>query len=177
MATFCTPADVRAALTPGGVTDGDQTAASLPDWQLLDAIDEAESVISGYFLGYQIIVEVHEEVDPDDPNNTVGFTAAPDPVRRWTRDVAAYLAALTFRKNKDLPEDDPIRLRYEMVMGLLKDVRSGVIIPPLPIVEDGKSKVEIFNLYEGTLFGPEDFHLGPDQQHVQVIVPAVGWWA
>lgn len=177
MATFCTPADVRAALTPGGIADSDQTAASLTDWQLLDAIDEAEGSVAGYFRGYQIIVEIHEEPDPDNPNNTVVFTAAPDPVRRWTRDVAAYLAALTFRKNKDLPEDDPIRLRYNMAMGFLNDVRSGKIIPPLPVVEDGKSKVEIFNLYEGTLFSPEDFHLGPDTSHVQVIVPAVGWWA
>jgi len=169
MATYCTPADVRAALTPGGVTDQDQTAASLDDWQLLDAIDEAEGVINGYFKGYEIIVEIHEEVDPDDPNNTTGFTAAPDPVRRWTRDVAAYLAALTFRKNKDLPEDDPIRLRFAMVMGLLADVRTGIIIPPLPVVVGGGHKVEIFNLYEGTLFSPEDFNLGPDPSQVQQI--------
>ena len=176
MATYCTPSDVRAALTPGGVDDAQQTAASLPDWQILDAIDEAEGVVNGYFNGYDIIVEIHEEVDPDDPNNTVGFTAAPDPVRRWTRNIAAYLAALTFRKNKDLPKDDPIRLRYEATMGWLADVRSGKIIPPLPVVVGGGHKVEIFNLYEGTLFGPEDFHLGPDPSHVQVMVPLNGWW-
>lgn len=176
MATYCTPADVRAALTPGGVTDDLQTAASLEDWQLLDAIDEAEGTINGYLKGYQIIVEIHEEVDPDDPNNVVGFTAAPDPVRRWTRDIAAYLGALTFRKNKDLPEDDPIRLRFNMAMDLLKQVLSGTLVLPLPVNEDGKSKVEIFNLYDGTLFGPEDFHLGPDPSHVQVLIPLNGWW-
>lgn len=169
MATYCTPADVRAALTPDGVEDQAQTAASLEDWQLLDAIDEAEGAINGYFKGYQIIVEIHEDPDPDDPNNTIGFTAAPDPVRRWTRNIAAYLAALTFRKNKDLPEDDPIRLRYNMTMGFLSDVRSGVIVPPLPVVDGGGHQVQIFNLYEGTLFGPEDFNLGPDPSSVQQI--------
>lgn len=176
MATYCTPNDVRAALTPGGVTDQDQTAASLPDWQLLDAIDEAEDMVNAYLVAYSIVVETHEVDDPDNPGNTAVFVAAPNPVRRWTRDIAAYLATLTFRKNKDLPEDDPIRLRYSIVVGLLAQVRSGILLLPLPIVEGGGHQVEIFNLYDGTLFGPEDFGLGLDQSHVQVLQPLNGWW-
>ena len=50
MATYCTVPDVRAALTPGGVQAGDsgQTAASLEDWQIRDAIDEGEGMVNGY---------------------------------------------------------------------------------------------------------------------------------
>lgn len=170
MAAYCTPADVRAALTPGGVSDDDQTAASLPDWQIADAIDEAESIVNIYTGDYSIVpVEVVDQ-DPDDPNNVPPYTVAPSPIRRWTRDIAAYLATLTFRKGKDLTPDDPIRLRFAIVMALLADVRSNATILPLPPAEGTSGDdVEIFNLYEGTLFGPEDFNLTRSGQDVQRI--------
>lgn len=175
MATYCTTPDVRAALTPGGLDDDDQTAASLADWQINDAIDEAEGLINAYLQDYTITPITLEVPDEDDPNNIGVWLVAPDPVRYWTRDVAAYLAALTFRKSVDLAEDDPIRLRFTMVMGLLADVRAGKSTLPLPTNEDSGHQVEIFNLYEGTLFGPEDFNLGPDQQNVQVLIPRYAW--
>lgn len=162
MASYCTAADVRAALTPGGTVaaDDDQTAASLEDWQLNDAIDEAEALVNAYTRDYTITPVEVLDAEPDDPNNTPPFTVAPTPIRRWTRDIAAYLAALTYRRNLDLGVDDPIRLRFALVMSLLNDVRNNVTTLPLPPAEgtvtDG---VEIFNLYEGTLFGPEDFNL------------------
>lgn len=175
MATFCTPNDVRAALTPGGTAsdDDDQSAASLADWQLLDAIDEAEGVVKSYLTGYTIPIEEHLVDDPDNPENSAIFYAAPDPVRRWTRTIAAYLAALTYRISKDLEESDPIRLRYNMVLQLLADVRAGLVaLDPevFPPTDATGHQVGIFNLYEGTLFGPEDFNLGPGQSP-QVLIP------
>lgn len=176
---YCTAGDVRAALTPGGTeaTDEQQSAASLPDWQIEDAILEAEGVINSYLTGYTLPVALIEFTEPnlEEPPVDVVFNAAPDPVRRWTRSIAAYLATLTFRIGRDIEEDDPVRLRYNMVLGLLQDVRAGLLVldpdlfPPAVGTGDG---VAIYNLYEGTLFGPDDFNLGPDGNNVQRIWPA-----
>lgn len=176
MATFCTVGDVRAALAPGGDQADTSTAASLPDWQIEDSIDEAEDTIRAYTQAYNIVPMEITVSDPENPTNTPPFMVAPNPIRRWTRDIAAYLATLVFRRGKDLPEDDPIRLRYTRVMSLLADVRSDANILDLPPVAGSSgSRVEIFNLYEGTLFGPEDMALTASSQDVQRIWRAELW--
>lgn len=161
MASYCTAADVRAALTPEAVSNDGETAASLKDWQLDDAIDEAEDIVNLYTSDYEIELQTISEVGDGDPNaSALPFQVAMDPIRRWTRSIAAYYGALTFRKNKDLPEDDPIRLRYTAVMGFLALVKSGEMVlnlPPNTGAADGR--VAIFNLYEGVMFALEDFNL------------------
>jgi phage gp36-like protein len=176
-ATYCTAEDVRAALAPGGTQASGETAADLSDWQISDAIVESQDIVNAYTSAYDITMIMVTEVSDGDPNaGEVPFEVAPDPIRRWTRSIAAYYAALTYRKNKDLPEGDPVRLRYEAVMAMLERVRNGSVIIDLPKKDTSAHDVEIFNPYDGTLFGPEDFCLGPDEKHVQVLRPLNGWW-
>lgn len=160
MVEFCTVRDVRAALTPNASASDTETGAKLPDWQIEDAIVEAEGTIRAY-LGTRYLIEPVDitEPNPDDPTEEWTFKAAPPPIRSWTRDIAAYLVALTYRKNKDLTEDDPIRLRYNMVHGFLEAVRDREMNIPLPPADTDDQGVHVENLYEGKLFTLEDVGL------------------
>lgn len=165
MYTYCSLRDVRAALTPGALATDKETAASFADWQIADAIEEAEGIVNAHVLSrYTIPTEEVEEPNPDDPSETWVWVVAPSPVRGWTRDIAAWLVTLTHRKSKDIGEDDPIRLRYLMVLGMLEAIRDykgslpGSIFPPAD--EDSTASVHVENLYEGKLFDAEDFGLG-----------------
>lgn len=181
MATYCTVRDVRIALTPGGVDPSasnprGETAASLEDWQIIDAINEAEGIINTYVAKRYTITPVEiEEVNPEDPMETWVNMVAPSPLRGWTRTVAAWLATLTYRQSKDIGEDDPVRLRYNMVMGMLSAVSKGEIFLNLPLVgEDGESGAYAENLYEGKLFDLMDFGLGVGDRYVrpQYVIPS-----
>ncbi len=165
MYTYCTLRDVRAALTPGASSTDIETAAGFDDWQIEDGIEEAEGIVNAHVLSRYTIPTGEVEVeDPENPGNTLVWVVAPSPVRGWTRDIAAWLVTLTHRKSKDIGEDDPVRLRYLMVMGMLEDIRDrksslpGSVFPPAE--EDSVSAVFVENLYEGKLFDPEDFGLG-----------------
>lgn len=152
---FSSVFDVRNALTPGADEADTSTAASLEDYQIFDAIEQADSRIQGYLPAGYVVGEQTVTVPPD------VYDVAVSPFRWWSRDIAAWLVTLTFRRNKDLPVDDPIRLRYEATMVELGMVAEGTFnLPPsseaLPADAYG---VVVENLYEGTLFGPEDFNL------------------
>lgn len=168
MGEYCTVRDVRLALTPSADENGKETAASLPDWQIEDAIGEAEGWVNTYLMTRYTIptVEVTENPPEDDPDaGPITYNIAPSPVRGWTRDIAAFLATLTFRKSKDLTEDDPVRLRYMMVLSALEAIRDhkmnlpGASFPPAETDENAQG-VHVENLYEGKLFSPDDFGLG-----------------
>lgn len=178
MYSYCTLRDVRAALTPGALSTDKETAASFDDWQIEDGIEQAEGIVNAHVLTrYTIPTSEIEVEDPDNPGNTWVFMVAPSPVRGWARDIAAWLVSLTFRKSKDIGEDDPIRLRYEAAIDMLEAIRDrkatlpGSVFPP---VDEAESQVgvSVFNLYEGRLFGPEDFGLGYDEK---VYRPQVYW--
>lgn len=174
MGIYCTVRDVRLALTPNGsVDDENQTGASLPDYQIEDAISEAEGIVKMYLASrYTIPTGEVEEINPEDPGETWVNVVAPPPVRGWTRNIAAFLAALTFRKNKDLPEDDPIRLRYKLAMSMLMEVRDRRLDLDLPAtITDDDQGVTVVNLYEGTLFGLEDVGLEYDGRTAQRLWP------
>ena len=161
MGEYCTVRDVRNALTPDAAVANSGTAAELEDWQIEDAINEAEGIVQSYLASrYVIVSEEVEEPNPEDPSETWVSFVAPDPVRAWTRNIAAYLAALTYRRNRDLGEDDPIRLRYALTMANLLAVREGEMDIDLPGTETGGSAVHVENLYTGDLFGLEDVGLG-----------------
>lgn len=167
MATYCTVRDVRNALTPGVdvMNSPGKDPSDLPDWQIEDAIDAAEGVVNAHVAARYVVTPAEIEVPvipATDPVTTEMVTVAPAPLRAWTRDIAAWYATLTFNRAKDIKEDDPIRLRMALVMSLLRDVRDRKSILPLPPVTDEEnvtSGAEIYNLYEGNLFGPEDFNL------------------
>jgi hypothetical protein len=181
MATYCSVQDVRTALAPGvDVPNSGPDASKLPDWQIRDFIDAAEGVINAYVGARYVITpsEVEQTVPDSDPPTTEMVTVAPVPIRAWTRDIAAYYATLTFNRSKDIGEDDPIRLRFALVLQLLADVRdrkSILPLPPVPDDENATSGVAVFNLYEGTLFGPEDFNLTQDRGDSQHFIRSARW--
>jgi phage gp36-like protein len=159
MTAYCTPGDVRQVLTPGGDGDDDETAASLTDDALMDAIGRATGIVNTY-LSSRFKVPVPTELDPDGMLKT------------WSSVLAAYDATLVYSKGMDIGADDPIRLRFNQTMDMLKDIRDGKITPPWPGPDpvDNAGSVVVVNPYEGTMFGLRDFDIGDSRR------PA-GWGA
>lgn len=185
---YSTPLDVRLALTPGADSADLSTAAGLTDQQIIDAILEADGIINAYLLRlYTIPVADFVEANPlatDPPADpplpeTITSNVAPRPVRGWSRDIAAYLATLTFKRNQDVTKDDPVRLRYAQAMEMLTAIRdSKAFLDPdtfPPAGEDVGGKVFVENLYDGKLFGLSDFDLAPNGSNTayppQVLIP------
>ena len=148
--------DVRNALTPGADPADKSTAAGLDDGQLADAIVEADSTVNSYLPDdYTVALTTVQQGTPP-----VDAEVGTQPVRFWSRDIAAYLATLTFKRNKNVPDDDPVRLRFNLAMDALRAVRAGKINLPVDAsASDDVLGLSIYNLYEGTLFGPDDFQL------------------
>lgn len=166
---YSTPAMVRQALVPS--SDGSMpttvtnTAADLPDAQLQDAINEADSIIDGY-IGRFYAVPVTGE-------------AIPHPVDYWSRNIAAYNATLTYRESQDFADQDPVARRYTATMAALQSVSKGEIQLQLPR-QTGDSRAagadSPINPYEGDLFTPEDFDLRPAYDPIQGPSPYwFGW--
>lgn len=173
---FCAIHDVRLALAPVLTPDNNpgDTPAKMEDFQIVDAIREAEGTVMTYIGSRYVVNEetVNEQVEYDNELTTKTFDVAPQPVRSWTRNIAAWLLSLTHRRSKDISEDDPIRLRYNATMDMLKEVQKRTIdlgLPGVPVGVDDNA-VAIFNQYEGTLFGLEDTGLsyegGRDRQRL-----------
>lgn len=159
---YSSPADVRNALTPGGDEADETTAASLSDSQIQDAIKEADGDIDTYVLSSYGI-----PMDADNPDVAIY------PVRAWSRDIAAYLATLTFRKSKDLQPDDPVRLRYLRVMDILEQIANGSLRPnlpqpPAPTDGYGPQGAFVYNLYHGKLFHPSDVFCPPGRGYTWI---------
>lgn len=143
---YCTTGDVALALEPSAGVPAGTTAASLPDDQLQDAVDEASATVYSY---------VHDRYPIT--LNQDGIATA-QVIRFVTRNIAAYLATLTWRRGKDFTEDDPVRLRYIHTMSLLERVQNGTAALPIELEGGGTvDEPEAYNLYEGHLFGPHSF--------------------
>lgn len=159
---YSSPADVRNALTPGADQADQTTAAGFQDGQIQDAIKEADGNIDTYLSGKYGI-----PTDPDTPEVAVY------PVRAWSRDIAAYLATLTYRKSKDLQPDDPIRLRFEWTIGLLTKIAEGDLTPnlpqpPAPPDGFGPQGAFVYNQYHGKLFTPADVFCPPGRGYTWI---------
>lgn len=157
---YSTVFDVRNALTPGADSADSTTAAMLQDDQIEDAILEADAMIDTYLAtGYAVpTVDITRTVESVEKTFTVGK----GPFRWWSRDIAAYLATLTYRRNKDIAEEDPIRLRFAMVLTMLEGIKSGETT--IPVDDDGNlgqtgQDVFAYPYYEGNLFDTESFGL------------------
>ena len=63
---------------------------------------------------------------------TVPFAPVPDLIRRLTIAIAAYLADLNFRENRDMQTElNPVRLRYDRAQTILGQLSTGeAVIPP-----------------------------------------------
>lgn len=131
--------DVREALTPGAGTTGTNTAADLSDDQITDAIAEADAVIGGFVGGT--------------------YTTPPSLVTYWSRDIAAFLATLTWRKSKDVSNDDPIVRRYQLALLQLQGIAKGNTLVPPPDQSNNEGVGYVSNQYDGSLFQAYQFDL------------------
>ena len=149
---YCSVQDVRRALVAGGASASTNTAADISDDALDDAAEEASSTIDAFIDG------------PYDPEEE----SIPSVIRFWARDIAAYLAMLTWRGAKAPAANNPVTLRYQHAMQMLQGVADGTIEIMTPqSVEDQPA---VINQYTGSLFDTDDFDLvgrGESQ---------TGWW-
>lgn len=123
---------VRLALAPR-LDDGSpvpptaltHTGADLTDEQLSDEIAEADSEIDGYLAGrYVTPVAVVDVNNPD--------SLPPNPISYWSRNIAAYKATLTYKRNQPVETTNPVYLRYQMTMQALLAASNGSMILDIP---------------------------------------------
>lgn len=147
---YSTPADVRDALRDAVNIDEDEvTGANLDDDQLEDQIAEADATIDTYIGRYYA--------------TPVDVSGGPvEPVRSWSRSIAAYLATLAYRMSQDSSDQDPVYRRYAHTMAQLVGVSKGELKVNLPTLPESSTQndVAIANRYEGDLFVPGDFSIG-----------------
>lgn len=149
---YTTPAAVREVLSRDGTTTG--TAASLTDQRLKEAIQSAEAQVNARLAGRYTVPFPDSDVPPL--------------VVDITRDIAAYLADLTYRQGVDYESDsDPVLRRYQRATGLLTDLSHGraELLPADPddpdaaVATEGGGAVAL-QPYRGELFGLGTFGLG-----------------
>jgi phage gp36-like protein len=107
---YAAVADVRAVLAKDQFHP-ESTAASLSDDQISEAIQDASDQVDAA-IGFTY---------------PTPFTLTPYPrlVVQVTRDIAAYLADLTYRGTVDYATGDPVVARYTRAQQVLKDLQSG----------------------------------------------------
>lgn len=162
---YSTVVEVRTALAPGDWADDNapdvnsstNSAADLGNAQLVDAISEADSKIDSY-IGGRYITPVVNGFDG------LPYVSTPHPLDYWSRNIAAYLATLTFRKGQDLDDTDPVVRRYAATVVDLTAVRDGKATINIPDNEGNSGTAgagDVFNRYTGgDMFQPRDFELG-----------------
>lgn len=153
---YTTPDDVKAVLARDDTADSG-TAASLDVDRLTQAIVDAETEVDGK-------LKVRYTTPFSDP--------VPEMVAQITRDIAAYLADLTFRQGRDFSSDlDPVYLRYKRAQDNLKGLVDGTFTLE-PVGATSALTGAVFNPYDGKLFEMSDFGLvfGVPQRRIS------DWW-
>jgi phage gp36-like protein len=105
---YTTPAEIRKVLSD---PEDPATAGALEDTQLQVAATEAQVEIDARLAG----------------KYATPFDNPPPLIRSVARDVAAYLATLTFRKGVAMLPGDPVGLRWSRANGILTDLQKGNI--------------------------------------------------
>jgi phage gp36-like protein len=156
---YTSPADVRGRISFGGSAD-QGSASGATDEQLLEAIEDARTEIDA-------VLAVRYPTPFDDPRYPSQIPIPPV-VSRINRDMAAYLATLTYLRGAPLPENSPVALRYSNAQRLLRDIAKGAITLDLPAgptdeqpTENVPGGASVVNPYEGTMFAPGQFGIGP----------------
>jgi hypothetical protein len=133
----------------------ERTAAGLSEELIKDAIKSAEVEINAK-LGLQYKVPFE---DGD----------VPDLIQEIAKDIAAFMADLTFRQDVDYTSDnEPMLLRYRRAEEMLQLLWDGSLTLPGATPSDtGPAPAErhytVLNPYQGTLFDLQDFDLGPER--------------
>jgi len=145
---YLQPDDVRLILA--GTENAAGTAASLTDNDLTDAIAEAQDEVDGRLAA----------------RYETPFDAPPTVVVNITRDIAAYLATLTYRRGDPIQPTETVQLRYNRAQNLLGQAANGTLPLLLPGGTPGQTEGEnepadVENPYDGDLFQMRDFGIGP----------------
>jgi phage gp36-like protein len=132
---YCTLVDVRTALNGTGATSGSNTAADLPDPAITDAIAEASAEVDAYIGGPYAVSE-----------------AVPAVIKFWTRNIAAYMATLTWRKSMAILPTDPVAIRYTNTIAMLILAQSATSELDFPMPADVLETADIENHWATTVF-------------------------
>lgn len=133
------------------------TAADLSNEQLTDAITEADSKIDSYIGGRYVTPVIND-------GSGVPYVSIPHPLDYWSRNIAAYLATLTYSKRQDFSDEDPIARRYNATildLVAVRDGKAGLSVPENVTATSDAAVGTVVNQYYGQLFGPSDFDLSP----------------
>lgn len=149
---YATAGDVRSAVARN--LDRLDYTSSLDDFQFEQQIANAQAEVDGRLRGRYSV--------PFD--NLELYEAVPALVVAITTDIAAYLSTLTYYQETELLADDPLTLRYNRAIMLLKDIAMGDI--DLDVGDGAGVAPDIgglgppVNPYTGSMFGLSDFGLG-----------------
>lgn len=108
---YVTADEVRVVVTRSAFRQANTTGA-LPDEAIEAAIEEAQAGVDAK-LRTRYTLPLAEPV--------------PALVKSVTRDIAAFLATLTYRQEKDIPDGDPIIRRYERAKLQLCKIVEGIV--------------------------------------------------
>lgn len=115
MAQYCTSDDVRDVLTRDAAAEGQNNGSTLDEENIAAAIFDAQSEIDAKLA----------------TRYTVPFSPVPDLIKRITVAIAAYLADLNFRENRDMQSEmNPVLARYQRAIALLGNLSTGEAIIP-----------------------------------------------
>lgn len=117
---YVTAAAVRSVLI-ADPTDAANTPAELTDAAIADKIAAAQAQVDAALSR----------------RYPVPFTAPPDLVVHLTAAIAAWLVTLTYRRSVDVPESDPVALRYRWAADQLAALASGAVELPDTTTGDG----------------------------------------
>lgn len=142
---YATADDVRGVVQP--TLDVTDTPADLDDTKLEASIQAASAQVDGALAR----------------RYNVPFDPCPDLVHELVVAIAAWLAQLTWRRDVDVTERDPIQLRYQWATGILGQLAAGDIdLPGETPGSDGPPErrgVVAVQPGAGRLFGLRDFGL------------------
>lgn len=110
MVAYATADEVRAAVARD-LNKLTNTTASMDDQQFVAAIANAQAQVDGKL----------RRLYP------VPFTPVPSLVKAITIDIAAYLATMNYRQEREIPEADPIVRRYNRSTDLLCHLADGLL--------------------------------------------------
>lgn len=156
---YVTPGEIRAVLAPDP-SQPSGTPGELSDSTLESRIATAEAQVNAA-LGARYTVPF---VDPP-PRLVVDITGA----------IAAYLAALTYRKSVDITATDPLNLRFQWAVGLLAALNAGKADLPIAAgVPTRATGAAVIQPYTGEMFPADSFGLGRDRRGRY---RGGGWWS
>lgn len=156
---YTTPDEVREVVSFGGASDT-KSASGATDAQITTAIEDAKVEIDARLaVRYPTPFD-----DPDDPE----MHPVPAVVSRINRDMAAYLATLTFLRGAPLAPESPVALRNAQAMRLLNDIATDKVTLTLPgglPAEQEQDNVAggavAVNPYDGEMFTAREYGIFP----------------